>query len=435
MENLYKLNFKTIWNEFKNTHISFKFICIYLFIEYVRPQSIYPVIDILPYAQISILGTLYFYITDPGKIWVKNTSNVLITLFFVIIIISSVFSYNPGIAFDGFMLFFSWYLIYFLIINTVTTEKRFFIFFLLFILVNFKMSQHGFLSWARIGFGYRDWGVGGAPGWFRNSGEFGIEMCVFTPLIIYFIISLKEYWDLKRKLILYIIPVTAIGSIIATSSRGALIGLGASILYMLACSKYKIKALVSITIISLLVMTFISPEMEGRFSSMGEDRTSNTRLEYWKAAIDLMNDHPLLGIGYNNWLSYFSLHDTTGRNFRELQHNIFLQAGSELGYTGLLLFIIMIIYCFVLNYKTRAAARKKNNQFQCNMAFGLDAALIGSLVSGFFITVLYYPYFWINLAFTVALYNITINYETSNNSQINDTNNKRNTKVKKFNAQ
>ena len=38
------------------------------------------------------------------------------------------------------------------------------------------------------------------------------------------------------------------------------------------------------------------------------------------------------------------------------------------------------------------------------MAHGLDGALVGFLVCGFFVTVLYYPYFWINLAMTTSLY-------------------------------
>jgi hypothetical protein len=37
------------------------------------------------------------------------------------------------------------------------------------------------------------------------------------------------------------------------------------------------------------------------------------------------------------------------------------------------------------------------------MAYGLDGALVSYLVAGFFVTVLYYPFFWINLALTVAL--------------------------------
>jgi hypothetical protein len=37
------------------------------------------------------------------------------------------------------------------------------------------------------------------------------------------------------------------------------------------------------------------------------------------------------------------------------------------------------------------------------MAHGFDAALVAYLVTGFFVTVLYYPFFWINLAFSVSL--------------------------------
>jgi hypothetical protein len=41
------------------------------------------------------------------------------------------------------------------------------------------------------------------------------------------------------------------------------------------------------------------------------------------------------------------------------------------------------------------------------MAHGLDGALIGFLVGGFFVTVLYYPLFCINLAMTMMLYHVT----------------------------
>jgi hypothetical protein len=42
------------------------------------------------------------------------------------------------------------------------------------------------------------------------------------------------------------------------------------------------------------------------------------------------------------------------------------------------------------------------------MAKAFDGALIGFLVGGYFVTVLYYPFFWINLAMTVALHNSTL---------------------------
>jgi hypothetical protein len=37
------------------------------------------------------------------------------------------------------------------------------------------------------------------------------------------------------------------------------------------------------------------------------------------------------------------------------------------------------------------------------MTYGLDGAMIGFLASGFFVTVLYYPYYWMNMSLAMAL--------------------------------
>jgi hypothetical protein len=44
-----------------------------------------------------------------------------------------------------------------------------------------------------------------------------------------------------------------------------------------------------------------------------------------------------------------------------------------------------------------------------DMSHAFDAALIGFLACGFFVTVLYYPFFWINFAMSVALHNSAVN--------------------------
>ena len=58
-----------------------------------------------------------------------------------------------------------------------------------------------------------------------------------------------------------------------------------------------------------------------------------------------------------------------------------------------------------MNYRTRRAARERGEtaRFYADMANGLDGSLIAFLVAGQFVTVLYYPFFWINFAMSVAL--------------------------------
>ncbi|WP_231871928.1 hypothetical protein, partial [Oleiphilus sp. HI0079] len=72
LEDLYRLELKTWWTYFKGESFAFKMICLYLFTEYVRPQSIWPWLDFLPWAQLFVIGALLGLLADPQKKWVKS---------------------------------------------------------------------------------------------------------------------------------------------------------------------------------------------------------------------------------------------------------------------------------------------------------------------------------------------------------------------------
>ncbi len=403
MQDLYAIRVRAIWAALRRAPLSFWTINAYLFFEYVRPQSVYSALNIVPWDKIILIGTLIAYWGENRTTQVRNTTDKLMLFFLVAIIASSALAAYPAISFSHLSNFFDWLVIYFLITRIITTEERFFIFFLGFLLYNFKMSQHGFVSWAARGFSWENWGVTGAPGWFQNSGEFGIELCIFIPLCIYFITALWTNWRSLKRLFFLLFPFTAIASVAATSSRGAALGTAAAITFITLQSRHRVKAVFIAAVLLLTLYYLIPPESLERFHTAGTDQTSVERLVRWKAAGDMMERHPFFGIGYFNWEKYYPEHYPTYLGGIGFPHNIFLDAGAELGYTGLGLFIMLIIACFVNNHKTRILAPKLQNPFLYNTALGLDAALIGLLVSGSFISVLYYPYFWINLSLVVAL--------------------------------
>src|SRR5690606_41658911 len=72
-------------------------------------------------------------------------------------------------------------------------------------------------------------------------------------------------------------------------------------------------------------------------------------------------------------------------------------------------FLALIGATFFTNARTRKVAKRVNEwgDFLRALAFGLDAALVGYLVAGFFVTVLYYPFFWMNLSMTAAAHCVT----------------------------
>ncbi len=410
MEELYSIKVKYLVSVVKQEGISFIFLCVYLFFEYVRPQSVYTFLDIIPWVPvIIIIAIITAIINNEFHQSVPSKLNLLIIVYGVVVIISSFNSYYPEVSLSRLRHFFDWVVVYFLIVNIVNNERRFFVFLLSFLIYSFKMSQHGFLSWASRGFAFSHWGVTGGPGWFNNSGELGIQMCIYVPLAIAFIVAVRKYISKKWLTFFLFMPLTGIGTAIASSSRGALVGLAASGVWsILRRPKIFILGSLILTVVTFTVIHFIPQESKQRFQSSGGDRTSLHRIERWKHGMEALNEHPIFGVGFDIWDIYYPDHYDPRIKGTPLVHNIFIQCGSELGYTGLSVFGAMIVACFLTTRKVRKLCQACQDKFLHTISYGFDAALIGLLASGLFVTVLYYPFFWIHCALTVCLHTAAV---------------------------
>lgn len=408
VERLYALSPSAIWQQLRKEHISFWFVCAYLFFEYVRPQTIYPWLDFLPWTALFAVGAFAAsFVEGKSQRTGAKRLSILIVLYGVVVLLSSFFAYDPSLAFQHLSDYFNWVVIYFAIVRTVRTQTRFFIFFLLYMLCNFKMTQHGFLSWASRGFKFDQDGVGGAPGWFQNSGEFGIQLCIFTPLIVAFIFAVKPYCSKLVRYILYIVPITAVASTVASSARAALIGLVASAMWSVKASKYFLRTALIVACVLTAIYFAVPEESMARFQNSGSDRTSIHRLDRWHKGWETMKEYPFLGVGHKNWEKYYRDKLDYGVPGTPLVHNLFVESGTEHGFLGLGTLISIFLSMFFVDRNTRMLAKQRGDRFAFYVAHGFDAAVIGLAVSGSFVTVLYYPYVWVHAAFVTAL-NISV---------------------------
>lgn len=399
----YSMRFSDLWRSMRRQPASFWFVSIYLLFEYVRPQSVYESLEGPPYALAAIILGLVSLLFERKKIHL-GAPEALLGFFTFVVVASSLTAVSPALSYAQLYVYLSWVLIYVLIVNSVNTEARFLLFMTAFLLYSLKMSQHGTRTWITNGFSFSDWGSTGAPGWFQNSGEFGIQMCVFLPLVIAFVSGLGSSLSRWKRLVGWLVAGSALTAIISSSSRGALIGAGALGAWAIIRSgKFSrlFRNLFLVAIAAATVYSLLPPEQKSRIDAMGDDHTSVSRRVYWDHGLEILKENPVLGIGYANWPSY---HEAR-YGLYALPHNIFIEAAAELGYSGLLGFLALIGCTLWVNRTTRKLARERpdGGKFIASMANGLDAAMVGYLVSGFFVTVLYYPFFWINFAMTVAL--------------------------------
>ena len=412
--NVLALHPRTLWRFFKAQGLAFQAMCVYLVVEYVRPQQIFSAILGFPLGQIA-LGTAVVAFFASGQLpKIRGAASWLLMVFSLVLVASCFTAYSPDASFKDIRVWISWVVIFLLIVNVVNTERRLVFFTFVWLLCNYYMSQGGAKQFALRGFTFRDYGIVGAPGWFQNSGEFGIAMCMLAAVSWHFYVAAKPHLTKWRKVFVLGMPVTAVLGVIGSSSRGAIVGMGALLFYNLLRSKQRVRTIIALTAISGAIWFILPPEQKARFDSAGDDKTSVSRRIYWRNGLDMAREHPVLGIGYNNWLVYYAARysDSQSDFGIQLSHNIFVQCMSELGYTGLLVFIALILATLITNYQTRRLVTTRagpRNDFALQLAYGLDGAMLSYIAAGFFVTVLYYPFFWINLAMTVALSTIVRN--------------------------
>ena len=116
-----------------------------------------------------------------------------------------------------------------------------------------------------------------------------------------------------------------------------------------------------------------------------------------------------MGIGYQNWIIFYKVHFSDAEQLEQI-HNTVLQAFVELGYPGGILFLFMIVTAFVMNIRTQREMKDIDGaEWDAigAIARGTNFGLLGTFIAALFMSVLYYPMFWVAFALTSALRQIS----------------------------
>jgi O-antigen ligase len=235
-------------------------------------------------------------------------------------------------------------------------------------------------------------------------------MLMFGPIAYQVALFLRPHLSPLKYRLLLLFPITATMTVIGASSRGAQLGLVYQLYRALLKGKLSLRALMLSAIVIGAAFALLPDEQKERFSSAGKDDTSTQRLLYWKRGIEMIETHPVLGVGFYNFAPYFRDHYPQDmlRGAAQLPHNIFVQVGTDSGLLGLGTFLALLYRNFRCCHEIRrlTASAGRDGTFASSVAKGLVIALWGYIIAGQFVTITYYPFFWVNLAMSVALLNV-----------------------------
>jgi len=275
----------------------------------------------------------------------------------------------------------------------------------------FKLQQHGADdSYARL-VGLHNW----------DANDIAVVLTLGFALTLVVLQSAK---DLPRRLICLIVLVGIAGTLARSGSRGGFIGflaIGAAVL-LLTWGVSIFKKVLFVAVAAAALFLFAPPGYWEQMETIKELKKDynytelNGRKAVAKRGIGYMKDHPIFGIGINNFtkaectISDKAKNKPPGGGIRcTPPHNSFVQAGAELGVPGLLLWSSLLLGGIGATIRLRSRIPKEWSRgteeerflFYCCQYF--PVGIIGFTVTVFFLTFAWLEIYYILAAFLVGL--------------------------------
>lgn len=195
-------------------------------------------------------------------------------------------------------------------------------------------------------------GVGRIVSIYNHPDNLGLFLGRIIPLAAAYVLFGGTEWNRRRWL--YLI---ALGPLLATLllsfSRGAWIGTGLALLAMVVAAGSR-RGLIVYGAGFLLVLAALPFVKVERITSLFSfvNGSNSTRLHVWQAAIQMLKDHPLTGIGLDQFLYKYSVEyvppEAWLERFTSHPHNLVLDYWLRLGIIGL----VITLWLLILFYKT-----------------------------------------------------------------------------------
>lgn len=394
----------------KATQFAFFLILFYLFLEYGRPQALVPPLRFLRLS--SLVGILLLYsLFTKAKLTFRDKQTKYFVLLLGLMVIHGPFAVNTYWAFTIFTAMIYNFITFLSLLYFVDSEERFRKLADAWILIHVMVAFVGFI--------FKGHGAGGFLG---DENDLCLTLNMALPFPFFLAMVSKKS---SRKLYYFALCTLFLFAIIVTESRGGFLGLVATGAYCWWKSDKKFVSAIAVVLLVLLGMAFAPASYRDEIISIFHENkeenpggTGEARIFKWRLAWVVFLDNPVIGVGQGNfrWNSAryqdkVGLFDGRSMAGREA-HSLYFTLLPELGMVGTFIYALMI-FCLVRDARhvQRSALKRQGTSAGGlpyeNMAMAIEASLIGYLVSGAFISVLYYPNSWVLMGFALSLRKIS----------------------------
>jgi putative inorganic carbon (HCO3(-)) transporter len=268
--------------------------------------------------------------------------------------------------------------IYLTIINVITSSRRLVVMCGAAVLASIVTSI-GVINWYYTGVdlveGFRARWVGV----FADPNHMAMNLGMVVPLAVAFLARKESGWLMRA--LCGVAAALAVWSIVVSHSRGGFIGLSVAMVVWAIREKRRIQAVVVGAVLVLGLVVFAPDSFWQRnetVTQFHEDASAMGRVHAWQVTSRISLDRPLLGVGAGAFRYAWPFYAPPEATQAYVAHNIFLDVIGELGFVGLLLFLV-----FAGGATGGAFASSKDSEMGW-LGRALSASMAGYLVCDLF---------------------------------------------------
>ena len=384
-------NLKERATVFQRSHfLSYLGLFLFTAVVYFRPYELIPALKGVTSMAfwIAVVTLAAFAVTQlsiAGNLTARPREVNLILLLALTALLSVPFADDVGRAWKAFSDYIKVIIMFVVMVNVARTRWRLQGLIFLALAVSCYLSIHAFMDYTAGNFksdGYRVVGVIGNM--FSNPNDLALHLVTIAPIAIGLLFGSR---NILLKLLYGVSVLLMVGAITLTYSRGGFLGLAAAA-FFLAWRLARRQRVITVAVFPIALVLFIAFAPGGYGNRMAgiatnSDGSAMARTDDLKRSIIVMVRHPLFGIGINNYVLRSNNNTAT--------HNAYTQIGAEMGIFAMVLYTLFVISPFKrlrqIERETLESRRTEARFYY--LSVGLQASLVGYMVSSFFASVSY----------------------------------------------
>ncbi len=379
--------------------------CLYLWIAYFRPES-WAWSDIFATLNLSYFAGAYLVIRtvmSGTKITLDWRSGLLL-LFLAQSLLSTAVGYDASYSFGYWQEFAKMIVVSILLANIIQSRADLRLVLIVIALsLGFEAAKQG---WAQLVFnpGARN---GNSVPFLGDNNLVAVGMAMLVP-VIGALAATATGW---QKRAFQFLNVGVVYRALSTYSRGGFLSIGAVSAIWFWRSPHKLKTLFAVVIAAALLLPVLPQQFWDRMGTITtpadeRDDSQQSRLHFWQVAVAMANDRPLTGVGHSGYQRAYNHYDWTEGRFstNRAVHSAWFGVLGELGYPGLLLFVLTVFSAMRACRRVRLAARRGEISGPLGVyAVGFESSLVAFIIGGSFVSFQYCEMLWHYFALTIAL--------------------------------